>query len=761
MSELAHPDIRKTSNWSAIWALPLLALAIGLWLLWRAFSEAGIEIRVHFADGDGIQVSKTQVIYKGIPVGKVVDLQVSPDLQGVDATIEIDRKAEDYLSEGTRFWLVRPRVSLAGVTGLETLVSGIYIAIDPAKGEPARQFQALAEPPALSDSLPGLHITLKAERLGSLDQGSPVFYRQIQVGQVKSYRLGEDQRTVEIQIYIQPAYAHLVRKHTRFWNASGVSFSGGLSGFKLRTESLVSLATGGIAFATPEHRLDSPPTDPIFPFRLYDDFEAAEAGFRVQLQLDNVGGLQPGRTPVVFNGVQVGTLRKIDMGRDFSRPVAELTMDPRAEELLLDSSEFWVVRPSISLAGITGLEALVQGNFIAVRFGKEGRMSREFSIRAKAPPLDPNAPGLHLVLTSERLGSLDVGSPVLYRQMRVGSVRNYQLAADRRTVLLDVHIEPDHAGLVNASTRFWNASGITLKGGLSGVEVKSESLQTLVLGGIAFDTPDPQASAVIRSRRFALHESEGQALARGRLIELRAERADGLSEGTPLRYRGLEVGRVEQVGLADDFSAVLLEVRVERAEQRIAATGSRFWVVRPELGLARTANLDTLVSGPYLEVQPAERPGIAQRRFELLERAPEATAAPRRGLALVLSAARRGSLAAGDPVSYRQMPVGQVTGLELGPSADRVLIHVLIEPRYAALVRGGSRFWSASGIDVDFGLLKGLQVRAESVETIVAGGIAFATPDETRPVQPGQTFVLFDEPEAEWLDWAPKIPLQP
>lgn len=759
MSELAQPDIRRTSSWSAIWVLPLLALAIGLWLLWRAFSEAGIEIRVHFADGDGIQVSKTQVIYKGIPVGKVVDLQVSPDMQGVDATIEINREAEDYLSENTRFWLVRPRVSLAGVTGLETLVSGIYIAIEPVKGEPARTFKALSEPPALSDALPGLHITLKADRLGSLDQGSPVFYRQIQVGQVKSYRLGEDQRTVEIQIFIQPAYAHLVRKHTRFWNASGISFSGGLSGFKLRTESLVSLATGGIAFATPEHRQDSPPTDPAFPFRLYEDFEAAEAGFRVQLQLDDVSGLQPGRTPVIFNGVQVGTLRKIDMGRDFSRPIAELTMDPRTEELLLGSSEFWVVKPSISLAGITGLEALVQGNFIAVRFGREGSMAREFSIRPKAPPLDVNAPGLHLVLSTDRLGSLDVGSPLLYRQMRVGSVQNYQLAPDRRTVLLDVHIEPDYAGLVNASTRFWNASGITLKGGLSGVEVKSESLQTLVLGGIAFDTPDLQAPPVPRSRRFALFADEGQARERGRLIELRSARADGLSEGTPLRYRGLQVGRVEQVRLSDDLAAVLVDVRVSQAEERIARAGSRFWVVRPELGLARTANLDTLVSGPYLEVQPSPGDGAPRRSFELLAQAPQA-AVDADGLALVLSAERSGSVEAGDPVTYRQVPVGQVARLELGPTADRVLIHILIEPRYAPLVRGGSRFWNASGVDVDFGLLKGMQVRTESVEAIVAGGIAFATPDEQRPVQPGQTFVLFDEPQAEWLQWAPKIPLR-
>ncbi len=760
MTELAQPDIRKTSNWSAIWVLPLLALLIGLWLLWRAFSEAGVEIRVHFADGEGIQVNKTQVVYKGIAVGKVIDLHISKDIQGVDATIEIKREAEDYLGQDTRFWLVKPRVSLAGVTGLETLVSGIYIAIDPVKGERAFDFKALAEPPPLSDKLPGLHITLKAERLGSLDQGSPVFYRQIQVGQVKGYRLGDDQRTVEVQIYIEQPYAHLIRKHTRFWNAGGISFSGGLSGFKLRAESLVSIATGGIAFATPEHREDSPPTDPAIPFRLYEDFEAAEAGFRVMLQLSNVSGLQPGRTPVIFNGVQVGTLKSLDMGGDFSKPMAELTMDPRTEELLLGSSEFWVVKPSISLAGITGLEALVQGNFLAVRFGKEGAPTREFSISAKAPPLNVDAPGLHLLLAAERLGSLDVGSPVLYRQVRVGSVQSYRLSGDRQEVLFDVHIEQDYAGLVNASTRFWNASGISLKGGLSGVEVKSESLQTLVLGGIAFDTPDRTAAPVPRFRRFTLFSEEQQARAVGQLIELRAKNGDGLREGTLLRYRGLDVGQVEQVGLSDDLADVLLKVRISVAGERIARSGSRFWVVRPELGLARTANLDTLVSGPYLEVQPAPRAGALQTTFELLAEAPQA-ASTAEGLALVLSAARRGSVEPGDDVTYREMAVGKVIRLELGPTADRVLIHILIEPRYAALVRGGSRFWNASGVDVDFGLLKGVEVRTESVEAILAGGIAFATPEEVSPVQPGQTFALFDEPQAEWLNWAPKIALKP
>ncbi|HGP1238965.1 TPA: MlaD family protein, partial [Pseudomonas aeruginosa] len=191
----------------------------------------------------------------------------------------------------------------------------------------------------------------------------------------------------------------------------------------------------------------------------------------------------------------------------------------------------------ISLAGITGLEALVKGNYIDVRFAKSGAPSREFTIRPKAPPLNTDAPGLHLVLTSDKLGSIDIGAPILYRQVRVGSVQSYQLSRDRQRVVVGVHIEPEYAHLVNTSTRFWNSSGITLTGNLSGVQVKSESLQTLITGGISFDTLDPKAPTVTKVRRFTLFDSEEAAMARGVEIQLSIDNADGLREGTPIRFK--------------------------------------------------------------------------------------------------------------------------------------------------------------------------------------------------------------------------------
>jgi paraquat-inducible protein B len=763
MTDLPKAKIRPASNWSAIWVLPLIALLIGGWLAWRAYSETGIEIHVRFESGEGIQANKTEVVYKGMSVGKVKALTLDDEgsSKGVIATIEMNKDVEQYLRTSTRFWLVKPSVTLAGITGLETLVSGNYVAVSPGEGEPTRKFRALAEEPPLSDAKPGLHLTIKADRLGSLNRGSPVFYKQIQVGQIKSYLLSADQNTVELKVFIEPTYASLVRKHTRFWNASGISIDANLSGVKVRSESLASIVAGGIAFATPENRKDSPPTDPSLPFRLYEDFDAAAAGIRVKVKLSDFEGLQAGRTPVMYKGIQVGNLKALKVDPDLSSATAELTLDPLAEDYLVTGTQFWVVKPSISLAGITGLEALVKGNYIAVRPGdKGGAPQREFEARAKAPPLDLRSPGLHLVLFTENLGSLEVGSPILYKQVKVGSVQSYQFSRTKKQLVIGVHIEKEYEGLVNASTRFWNASGITLTGGLTGgIQVKSESLQSLMAGGIAFETPEAKAPLQKRIPRFRLHASHDEATQKGAVVTIKVDRADGLRTGTPIRYKGLDVGKIEDVDLSDDLQSVLLTARITEVPERIARVGSQFWVVKPELGLIKTSNLETLVTGQYIEVQPALKNLGPQKDFVALTITPE-TAKEEAGLSLVLSAARRGSLKTGVPVTYREITVGKVTGYELGQTADRVLVHILIEPKYAPLVRNGTRFWNTSGFGFDYGLFKGATIRTESLETLVQGGIAFATPDGDHmgaPARPEQTFPLFDQFEDEWLTWAPKI----
>jgi paraquat-inducible protein B len=765
MTDLPIAKTRPASNWSAIWVLPIIALLIGGWLGWQAYQKAGIEVQILFASGEGIEAGKTQFIYKGMPIGKVLALGFPLDGKdrGVIATLEVDKNVEPFLRSETRFWLVKPSVTLAGITGLDTLVSGNYITASPGLGKPTREFVALAEAPPLAESTPGLHITLKAERLGSLNRDSPVFYKQIQVGRVRSYALGDDQSTVDIKVFIEPQYANLVRKHTRFWNASGVTVDASLSGLTVRTESLASIVAGGIAFATPENRADSPPTDPALPFKLYSNFDDAQAGIKVLVDLPDFEGLTAGSTPVMYKGIQAGVLKKIKVNENLIGASAELLLDPRTEDYLVEGTDFWIVKPSISLGGISGIEALVKGNHIAIRPGEKGAPAkRSFQALAKAPPMDINVPGRHLVLRSSKLASLSVGSPILFRQVKVGAVQSYQLSSDHKQVLLGVHIEPEYAGLVNSSTRFWNASGVTLTGGLSGIEVKSESLQSLLVGGIAFETPDPKAVLKGRLPEFNLYSDRDKALETGVEVQIQVDTGDGLNVGTPIRYKGLEVGKVDRLELTADLKAVMLYARILKASEHIARAGSKFWVVRPEVSLVRAANLDTLVTGLYLDVQPTVSAGSAvQTRFVAQMQAP--TESPsQKGLKLVLSTAARGSIKPGVAISYREVPVGKVVDYELSATADRVLLHVLIEPRYAPLVRSATKFWNTSGVTVDAGLFKGVKLRTDSLESMLEGGISFATPDNPQmggPARAGQTFVLNSEPKDEWLQWAPKIAL--
>ena len=762
MSNLEHVKAKKGSSFSAIWLLPVIALAITLWLGWQAYQSRGVLITIEFNSGNGIQANKTTVMYKGIAIGKVTDLNIDTKTKTVIATVEVDNDAMPYIGKKSLFWLVSPKVSLAGITGLETIVSGVYISVDPIQGEPGKKFIALQEAPSLLDNVSGLHLTLKAEQLGSIDKGSPIYYKQLQVGEVNKYQLADDKRSINVNILIYESYKQLVNHNTRFWNASGVTLTGGLSGFKVHADSLVSLISGGIAFDTPQDLDDNNTSlDPNKPFKLYTDYTEAQAGIKVELRVNELSGLTEGKTVIMNQGVQVGILRKVKIDKDFKGATAILSLDPRTESLLNEGTEFWVVKPTISLTGISGLETLIRGNYIEVRFSDKGKPTREFTIRHKAPPLNIDAPGLHLILKSNQLGSIDVGSPILYKQLKVGSVQSYQLSSTKQKVIIGIHIDPEYASLVNESTRFWNASGIILKGGLTGVEVKTESLMTVLAGGITFETPNPKATAISGIRAFPLFPSEREANTQGTLITLKLDNTQGLTEGTPVRVRGLDVGLIEKVSFDKNLSGIIAQARITEGENLVARNNSIFWIVKPELGLLKTANLGTLITGTYLEVMPGTSKAAKQTTFTVQSGFPNAEAQKEAGLHIMLTASRKGSLNIGVPITYREITVGKVTNFSLSPQADRVFIDILIEPKYAPLVRNNSEFWLTSGVTVDAGLFKGVQIRTESIETIMAGGIAFATPNTpSAKANTGRFFVLHNEPKEEWFKWAPKIPLK-
>ncbi len=337
--------VETESRFSLIWIIPVVAFLVGSWLAYKVYSEKGDIITLTFNNADGIEVKKTPIRFKDVAVGKVIDIKLDPDLKKVQVSVEIVPFMAKHLGPETRFWAVRPRVSVQGISGLSTLLSGIYIGMDPGpKGKAKTVYQGLDSPPRVTSYVKGSTFTLQANKLGSLDIGSPVYYRQINVGEIIKYELNNDNDTVDMSVFVKEPYNNLVRRNSYFWNISGIdvelSPSGGV---KARMESLTSLLIGGVAFETPAIYDPALPVkdDTVFP--LYENKEAAKEKnkgdqlFYVMYFSESLRGLSAG-APVEYRGIQIGKVENIQLKIDEFNDEVEIPVQISiyAEKLSID-----------------------------------------------------------------------------------------------------------------------------------------------------------------------------------------------------------------------------------------------------------------------------------------------------------------------------------------------------------------------------------------------------------------------------------------
>ncbi len=254
MSTAPVPRVSRARTFSLVWVVPVVALLVGGWMVFRDLRSRGPEITIDFADGSGLDANKTTLDYKGVTVGTVKSVELKPDHSGVIVKLRLDRDAASLATADAQFWVVRPEIGLSGVRGLDLLLTGAQLGVRPGTGPPATEFHGLDRPPARENAGAGRAFYLEAEQLGSLNPGAPVFFREFKVGTVETSRLADDAASVLIRIRIYTPYVDLVRTDTKFWNAGGVSLKLNLLGAQVKSTSLESIFTGGIAFATPEGR---------------------------------------------------------------------------------------------------------------------------------------------------------------------------------------------------------------------------------------------------------------------------------------------------------------------------------------------------------------------------------------------------------------------------------------------------------------------------------------------------------------------------
>ncbi len=888
---MQNPELKNKALISPIWLLPFIALCIGGWLLYTSYRDAGIDIIIHFATAEGITAGKTKVMYKGIAVGTVKKVEIAGDLQGIDLHVEMDKKTRPGLVKDTKFWIVRPEISAGRITGLETLVSGSYIAVKKGKSTTqSRFFEGLETPPPLDTDAPGLHITLKTPSLYSLQRGSRVYSRNLNIGLVEDYSLGRDEM-ITLRILIKPEFSHLIHTGTRFWNASGLSVSGDLqTGLSVNMESLASLIYGGISCATPTARKDTPAAKSGQKYHLYKDFEDAQYGVSMTLQLATGAGIIAGKTKVLYRGLKAGVVKRLDINKDtFHTVTATILLDPRAEVILRKNTRFWVIRPQVSIEGIKNLETLVSGAYITFQVG-DGPHCDHFFVEANPMPIPTLRPGTTFDLEAEDSGSLTIGTPVFYRKLIVGEITDISLIENGTGVRTSILIFQPFDRLVAGNSIFWNVSGLQVNGSLSDFKINLSSMRAMLAGGVTFVTPEPAKGKKLplREKRtsFHLYESYHDAVLheralqpRGLNLQIEAEKPAAVKVGSPvlynnikigevmdltlprkthgividllifqkfrylingssrfyalsgikakaglqgislesgplesiisggislynprqtsrfhkgsifhlyknldeakngddltltlhlhtakainghtkIRYQGIEIGKIIDVHFNTTFDQVIARAVIRKEAKKLFREDSVLFLVTPQVSLAGIRNLDTVLGGSYISLRPGK--GKLADEFSVLPQAP-GQGENHAGLHIILESPSRGSLGPGSPIYYRRIPVGSITGYQLSPTGRKVWLQADILPEYTFIIHEGTKFWNVSGIEVEGGVFSGMSIRTESMEALIRGGVALATPAGKAmggPVTDGAHFPLMKKAENEWNDWQPNL----
>ncbi len=709
---MEKPVVKKRSGISPIWILPILALVIGGWLLFKSFQEAGIDIVVHFANAEGITVGKTKVIYKGIPIGIVRDVTIDPGIDSVSLHIEMDKRTKQGMVEDTTFWIVRPRVEAGRISGLDTLLSGSYIAVRRGVSKVAcREFKGLPEAPPIAPNVPGLHIVLRAPELGSIQRDTQLYYKNIPVGSVQSYTLAEDGSGVLIKAFIQPKFTHLVHTKTRFWNSSGVHFKGGLSGFKFRIESLAALLYGGISLYTPSYQMRSPAAANGHEYHLYEDFDDAEFGIPMSLKLPSADGIEPGTTKVMYRGFKAGVVNSLSFNADSRTVTAKISIDPRAEFILREGTRFWVVKPELSLRRIRHLETLVKGCYIAFEPG-DG-IYKDFFVAVDPPQTDEIMPkGSYFTLLTDSAESLSIGAPILFRRLKVGEITGFDLGPDRKKLVASILIYKRYCDLVHTNSVFWKSGGLDIAAGLDGIKVEAGSIEALVAGGITFtNPPDDRAPArpAKEKQRFTAFDSYQEAVAQtpalqeqGLTVQLKTRSTRGVTTNSPVLYKDVKVGRVKAFRLDPEGDNVLVDVFISQPYTHLLQTTSLFYDISGvtiQGGLSgiklETGSIKSIISGGVAFFTPRPgKPAVNGTEYILYDNLEEAQDINKKIVTIRFN--NPNGLNDNLDVRYQGITIGHVRKVEFPASmaeSEGVLCQALIDRREIRLFTTGTRVW--------------------------------------------------------------------
>ncbi|WP_034944842.1 PqiB family protein [Erwinia oleae] len=683
--------IKSRRRISPFWLLPFIAMLIAGWLVWTNYQERGTTVTIDFATADGITPGRTPVRYQGVEVGMVQSISMTDDLRTIKIKASIKSDMRDALREDTQFWLVTPKASLAGVSGLDALVGGNYIGMMPGKGKPRENFVALDTQPKYRVNTGELLVHLHATDLGSLNTGSVVYFRKIPVGRVYDYSINPGNKNVTIDVLIERRFTNLVKKDSRFWNVSGVKADVGLSGAKVQLESLAALVNGAIAFDSPAQSAQARTDDD---YSLYPDLAHSQRGVIVTLDLPDGKNLKAGSTPLMYQGLEVGTLTALNL-HGGSGVTGELTLDPSVIGLMRSGTRIEMRSPKISLTD-ANLSNLLTGNTLELVPG-DGEPQSRFTVLHSDASLLQRPDTLAVQLTAPESYGINAGQPLIFHGMQIGQVVSRELT--EKGVAFRVAIAPEHRHLVHGDSKFIINSRLDVKLGLDGMEVIGASASEWVDGGIRL-VPGSKGEVKTTYPLYANAEKAAAGITTDRpptTLTLRATSLPDIQKGSVVLYRKFQVGEiVDVIPKANQFD-VLVHIKPEY--QKLLTENSVFW---SEGG----ARVQLNGSGLTVQASPLNRALRGAISFDNLSGAgvglsskdqrtlyDSETAARAVGSQISLVTYDASKLAPGMPIRYLGITIGQVESLAFNDDRNQVVAKAVLYPEYVKdFARLGTRF---------------------------------------------------------------------
>lgn len=696
--------LEKKHVFSSIWFLPFIAALLGGWILFQHLTHANAEIKIHFANAESIIVDKTKVRYKGVIIGTVKRVELD-EKSGVNIIAEIESHATFMLREKTTFWLVSPKASLTSVSGLDTLFSGSYINLQPGNGDKSNTFNALNEQPInIPDN--ALLVNLESETAGSISVGTPIFFKKIKVGEVAQVRLSQNEQHINVKVFIENKYSHLIKNKSKFWNISGLEANISRTGIDFKLDSISSLIAGGITFSSPKNSQSITGNET---FKLFASIDKTEMGLPIELTLNNITNLPKG-AGILFKGHGIGRITDIEYSTEHQEFIAKAVINPQFSEMITEGAQFWLEKTTISFSKIANIGNIISGDYIAFlpakSASKDTKKITHFQILETQKP---TVPVLSLNLLTENASGLNSGDSITYQGIKIGKISHLDFSDNGQFVDVSVNINYPYQYLINKDSEFYLLSGLKIKASLNQVNIQTQPLENIVSGGIGLYNATPiskqaKASKFDHRQQFRLYPSKEMAklgknvFSKSLIISLLSKDLPSVSEGSPVYYHKFPIGEVTSFAI-DDSSLIRTELKIKSEYKHLIKDNSVFWNVSGfdiNAGLSgikiKAESLLAIASGG-IAVDTSDT-DIDNRytngSYKLFDNFQQATQKPK---VITIIFDQSYDLQVGSKLKIKGLVIGEIKTLTLD-NKNRVQAKAELNPQFAKQVtHKNSRFW--------------------------------------------------------------------